>query len=403
MSTDSSQKVEAAKAEAVTMPWEKGVLEELIRLLGDPSPAVRGGALSHVASFSGTIEGRAALAQTDVVRVLVRLIGDVNQAYVKDSMAALINLAEVSVLATQMVERNVVSRALDIVLDSSDSQMMPLYLMLLSNVTRFPAGARKLLNLDDDASLKGYYVAKLLPKFLQEYKPSTANPASSSDNSDVGTDRNAWLGGLLVNASTLEEGRLIFANQEKGLLKQLMPQLSHKNPLRRRAALGIMRNCLFDPKEHEWVLNASDLDFLTSLLILIRTAEPFENPDDTIGMDERLKTPSPSQKLEEDIECKKLIVDILTLLTATRFGRDLLKTKKAYPIVREFDRLENNEVISSKLYELVHVLLLDDPEDEEANEQAKIDAEQAQQASSSAPPKPAPKDIDEYGEEIEEL
>ena len=41
MSTDSSQKVEAAKAEAVTMPWEKGVLEELIRLLGDPSPAVR--------------------------------------------------------------------------------------------------------------------------------------------------------------------------------------------------------------------------------------------------------------------------------------------------------------------------------------------------------------------------
>jgi hypothetical protein len=383
---------------------------------------VRGGALAQVAALSASIEGRAALTKTDVVRVLVRLIGDVNQTYVKDSMSALINLAEVSLFATQMVERNVVSRVLDLLLDASDSKLMPLYIMLLSNVTRVEAGARKLLNLDDDVSLKGYYVSKLLPLFLSEPTPSSKTQLPmQSELAAAGTDRNAWLGGILVNATTLTEGREIFTDKENRFLKLFIPQFSSKNPLRRRASLGVVRNCLFDHKDHEWVLKDEEMDLLTEILSLIRGPSPFENPSDTEGMNERLKNVAETKKVEEDVECKKLIIDILTLFTASRFGRDYLKDHKAYPIVREFDRSENNETISAKLYDLVHVLLLDDPEDEQAQADAQADIENARlaqegqqqdasasgQASSSSSPQAIPippsKDIDEYGEEIEEL
>lgn len=375
---------------------------------------VRAGALSHVASLSASIEGRAALTKTDVVRVLVRLIGDLNQTYVKDAMTALINLAEVAVFAVQMVDRNVVSRVLDLLLESRDSKMTPLYTMLLSNVTRIPQGARKLLNLDDDASMKGYYVAKLLPLFLTvpEVKDSTA---SGSDSAALGADKNAWLGSILVNSTTIQEGREIFTDRANRLLKLLVPQMSSKNPLRRRCSLGVIRNCLFDHKDHEWLLSDPDMDLLNELLWLIRGPAPFEDAADTEGMVERLKNVPPTKRAEEDIECKKLIVDCLTLFSATRFGREFMKTHRAYTIVRELDREEKNETISSKLYDLVHVLLLDDPEDEEAKAKAAADMleeEQRQAAEAAgttvaevakqAAPKVQP-DLDEYGEEIEEL
>ena len=376
---------------------------------------VRGGALAQVASLSASIEGRAALTKTDVVRVLVRLIGDVNQSYVKDAMTALINLAEVSTLASQMVDRNVVSRVLDLLLESADSKLTPLYTMLLSNVTRIPQGARKLLNLDDDASMKGYYLAKLLPLFLTEPE-SKSSTTTGNDFAAIASDKSAWLGSILVNSTTIQEGREIFTDRSNRLLKLLIPPMSSKNPLRRRAALGVVRNCLFDHKDHEWLLSDPEMDLLTEVLWLIRTPRPFEDPSDTDGMVERLKNVPESKRVEDDIECKKLIADILTLLTATRFGRDYLKSHKAYPIVREMDRDEKNETVSAKLYDLVHVLLLDDPEDEEAK--AKAVAEQLEEeqkaaaAASAAPstveeaPKVAPKkvvDLDEYGEEIEEL
>lgn len=389
-----------------------------------------------MASLSASIEGRAALTKTDVVRVLVRLIGDVNQVYVKDAMTALINLAEVSILATQMVERNVVSRVLDLLLESTDTKLMPLYTMLLSNVTRIPAGARKLLNLDDDASLKGYYLAKLLPLFLTEPDAAKSGSTAENDLSAIGMDKNAWLGSILVNATTLQEGRQIFTDKENRLLKLLISQLSSKNPLRRRASLGVVRNCMFEHQDHEWVLE-DEMDLLTEVLLLVRGPEPFEDAKDTEGMSERLKNVPATKKREEDIECKKLIADILTLFTATRFGREHMKRHKAYPIIREFDREEKNETVSAKIYDLVHVLLLDDPEDEEAKAQTAKEFKEAAAASAAqakdgaslneqtaesssttsassslvpvssatlpvvkAPSKP---DIDEYGEEIEEL
>lgn len=375
-----------------------------------------------MASLSASIEGRAALTKTEVVRVLVRLIGDVNQSYVKDAMTALINLAEVSSLALQMVDRNVVSRVLDLLIEAGDSKMTPLYTMLLSNVTRFPQGARKLLNLDDDASLKGYYLSKLLPLFLSTTPESSGEVKTSAsgatDYSSVASDKSAWLGSILVNSTTINEGREIFTDRENRLLKLLVPQMNSKNPLRRRASLGVIRNCLFDHKDHEWLLTESEMDLLTEVLLLIRKGEPFTDDSDTEGMAERLKNVPESKRVEDDIECKKLIADILTLFTATRFGREYLKQHKAYPIVREFDRTEENETVSAKLYDLVHVLLLDDPEDEEANAKAQTDQQASQSASEAngdqpisaatnsapEPAKPAPKpDLDEYGEEIEEL
>jgi hypothetical protein len=99
-------------------------------------------------------------------------------------------------------------------------------------------------------------------------------------------------------------------------------------------------------------------------LMPIRGNEVFSEEKDSVGMPRRLLNVSQQKIRDPDAETRRMVVDCLILLTSTKQGRQYLKDNKAFPIVREYDKHEEEEELSMTIYKLVHVLLLDDPEDE---------------------------------------
>lgn len=68
------------------------------------------------------------------------------------------------------------------------------------------------------------------------------------------------------------------------------------------------------------------------------------------------------KKREEDADIRKMLLETLLLLTATKAGRQTLKDKSVYPIMREFHNWEKDVHVTAACEKLVQVLIGDEPE-----------------------------------------
>ncbi|RVE73364.1 hypothetical protein OJAV_G00049640 [Oryzias javanicus] len=68
------------------------------------------------------------------------------------------------------------------------------------------------------------------------------------------------------------------------------------------------------------------------------------------------------KKREEDPDIRKMLLEALLLLTATKAGRKALKDKKVYPIMREFHRWEPDVHVAAACEKLIQVLIGEEPE-----------------------------------------
>jgi len=66
---------------------------------------------------------------------------------------------------------------------------------------------------------------------------------------------------------------------------------------------------------------------------------------------------SPGTNREPNTEIRAMLVDSILLLTSTKIGREKLREKKVYPILREYDKIEENEEIKNNLFSIVNVLV----------------------------------------------
>lgn len=267
---------------------------------------------------------------------------------------------------------------MDTIFDEKENAMLPLYIALLANITRYEKGSARLLT-TDVSSMRGYYVHKMMTLLSQQEEDEK--------------DRFGWILTIFNNITQIKDGRdILLENQE--FLKNIAKNIDHSNVIRRRGALGTISNLLFNSDYHEKLLSDPDLNILLHILTPIRGGKANLDEDDKNGMFEALKDVDENKQFEPDAECRDHIINCLSLFAATRFGRDYMKQHKTYPIVRELDKVEENEKISEKIFDLVHILLLDDPEDNPEPEPVE------------EPPKSEVKkqpDLDEMGEEIEEL
>jgi len=178
-------------------------------------------------------------------------------------------------------------------------------------------------------------------------------------------DEYQWISSILINITQLKEGRELLLEKSRHLLQNVIKYTSHPNLVRRRGVLGAIRNCLFDKNSHPYLIN--DLDVITNLLDRIRGPEEFKE-DELEGMPESLKHVSENKERDPDFECLALAVDCLLLMTSTLKGRDILRVKRAYEIIREYDNVEKSEVIKERIYSIITLLKgLDEPNEKEVN------------------------------------
>jgi len=303
-------------------------------------------ALENIATHSMNPQSHKVLKNTKLIRYLSKLIGETDLKLLQALLPILINLSEDPFFLKQMISQNVVSRVVDAILDSKN--VPKLYVVLLCNITREERGARKLLQIGD--TLMGYYVTKLVQIFCE-------NDPNKDKN-----DEYQWIGSILINITQIKEGRELMLDKSRHLLENVVKFVSHPNLIRRRGILGTIRNILFDKNSHTYLMN--ELDILPILLNPIRGPEEFST-EELEGMPDSIKYVPHDKSRDEDFECRALAVDCLLLLTSTLKGREVLREKKVYEIIREYDKVEKDELITERIYSIVTLLKgLDEPNEE---------------------------------------
>ncbi|XP_029008004.1 protein HGH1 homolog isoform X2 [Betta splendens] len=307
-------------------------------------PDVKGQATEYLLGLSGHRDGcRFLRSKPDLLAALFALTSDPSIAVVKDSYHIFINLSADETLH-QVLLTDV--KILPVLLKSL---MDPEYLFsdqictILSNMTRHEKTCKSVFKeLQEDIGL-----AKLVEIFCTE-----------------GYNKKAklhYLGPLLSNLTQLPEARNYILDKDRCVVQRLLPFTQYEaSAVRRGGVIGTLRNCCFDYVHHEWLLSDA-VDILPFLLLPLAGPEELSEEENE-GLPVDLQYLPEDKKREEDPDIRKMLLETLLLLTATKAGRQVLKEKNVYPVIRELHRWEKDVHVAAACEKLVQVLIGDEPE-----------------------------------------
>ncbi|KAL8181433.1 UNVERIFIED_CONTAM: Protein hgh1 [Gekko kuhli] len=298
-------------------------LEELLPFLGaERRPELRREAARGLLGLTGGAEGRRLLGgRADVAAALLASAGDPCAEVAGDALRALVNLAAEPAARPALAPAlpALLRRALD---SPGGDPLADLACAALANLARDPASCRLLwraLRRRDDGGL-----APLVDKALCPPRGSGAPAPRHS------------LGPLLANLSQLPEARHALLDPAR---QRLLPCTQDTgSSLLRGGVVGTLRNCCFDYGRHEWLLS-DQVDLLPFLLLPL--AGPEEFPEDEMEkLPVDLQYLPPEKQREPDPDIRKMLLEALLLLTATKPGRLLVRERGTYFILRELHKWE---------------------------------------------------------------
>lgn len=193
--------------------------------------------------------------------------------------------------------------------------------------------------------------AQLLPEVFPIY---LAGPKHNSH-----TDY-TFLASVLADLTNLRAGRLYFV-EELSRLESILQDLHSHSVIRRGGVASIIKNCLFETDYHGAILRKElDDDFIITTL----TGRLLDSRS-KLSEAEREKLPVELQLLdnmqaEPDTVIRSIIIECLIILVTTREGRDTIRAKEIYPILREWHRLEPINDLKLLVEKVVELLIRDE-------------------------------------------
>ncbi|TYZ62402.1 hypothetical protein PybrP1_010212 [[Pythium] brassicae (nom. inval.)] len=343
-------------------------VEELVGFLSHPRPELRKSASSLLINMTASDQGMHQLLQLqklDVVQALCRVVSDM-RPIAEDAIKALINLTAANPAAAERALTFDLLNRVMTQIEDDDWRLKDYSMMLLANVTTTPEGARALMGYDgrtDDAllALREKKMRTLTSLFLE------SEPEPEGVDADTGDakwdDEYQYVANILANISQLEQGRDFLLKNRGGttLVAELVPQLRSPNVVRRRGIAAAVRNLCFDTDNHFFLYD--QLDVPSKMSYLLAGPEPFD-ADDRAGMHPSLYRLGDKKKREQDKQVRLAAVDCLLLLCTTRNGRNDLRRKKVYPVVRNAHLVEPDEEVGDQIYKLVDFLIRDEEGEE---------------------------------------
>jgi hypothetical protein len=356
-----AQQAEASAAQVKSM-------EDLVGFLSHPRPELRKSASSLLINMTASDAGIYQLLQLrkfDVVQALCRVVSDM-RPIAEDAIKALINLTASNPAACERTLRFDLLNRVMAQVEDDDWRLTDYSMMLLANVTTTPEGAKALLGYDGKSSdvmlaLREKKIRTLTSKFLD------GEPEPEGVDADTGDakwdDDYQFVANILANISQLEQGRdfLLKRRGDTTLAAALLPQLRSPNVVRRRGIASMVRNLCFDTDNHFYLYD--QLDIPSKMMYLLAGPESLD-ADDKLGMHPSVYRLGDKKKREHDRHVRQYAVDSLLLLCTTRSGRNDLRRKKVYPIVRNAHLVEPDEEIGDQIYKLVDFLIRDEEGEE---------------------------------------
>jgi hypothetical protein len=342
--------------------------EELVSFLAHPRPELRKSASSLLIGITATDQGihqLLQLKQIDIIKALCRVVSDL-RPIAEDAIKALINLTAANPVACERALKSDLLNRVFNQLEDDDWRLKDYSMMLLANVTTTPEGTKSLLGYDEkNANAHVVYREKKIRTLTSLFLENVPEPEGVDKQSGEAKwdDDYQYVANILANISQLEEGRqfLLKHRHHNTLVAELLPQLRSPNVIRRRGIAALVRNLCFDTDHHFFLYD--QLDVVSQMMYVLAGPEPL-GEDEKKGMHPSVYRLGEKKKREIDQQVRLAAVECLLLLCTTRNGRNDLRKKKVYPIVRNAHLVEQVEEIGDQIYKLVDFLIRDEEGEE---------------------------------------
>lgn len=324
---------------------EKETKDLLNFLKLDTRPDLKGQATEYILGLTGNKDGCRYLGSKPAfLKALLTLTRDPSVAVVKDCYHTLINLsADTTAHEALIKEANALPPLLHNLLD-------PGYLFadqictILTNLSRNKETCRDVFRAIQD---EGVGLARIVEVFCTEGYNEKASLH--------------YLGPLLSNLTQLPEARHFILDKDRCVLQRLLPFTQYESSaVKRGGVVGTLRNCCFDYSCHEWLLSDA-VDILPFLLLPLAGPEELSEEENE-GLPVDLQYLPEDKRREKDPDIRNMLIETMLLLTSTKAGRQILKKKNVYPIMREFHKWEKEPEVIVSCEKLVQVLIGDEPE-----------------------------------------
>lgn len=211
--------------------------------------------------------------------------------------------------------------------------------MLLCNLAKEEDFARIL---DMQVPLREFSLSKnIIDQLMDLFVKGTDHGINEYANFD-------FLANVFADMTRFERGRKYFTTlQEYDHVipaSKLVVFTEHKSLLRRTGVAAIIKNISFDIPFQKVLMDEEGINVLPYLLLPLAGPEELSE-EDMDGMFDELQLLPDDKKREPDHFIMKTLVETLVLLTATREGREHMRRRKVYPIIRELHLNVDDEEI----------------------------------------------------------
>ncbi|KAI8330413.1 hypothetical protein BC941DRAFT_440434 [Chlamydoabsidia padenii] len=335
---------------------DKQILE-LLDFLHEPSLEVRAIALHHLVAYTPkTSEYQPLLiGKRDTLCKDLKKLCREDPITAHDALKALINLSGDPLVQKELDDEEFI-KYLCLLITIPKSVLADLACMLLSNMTKNEAICVKLLDTKTNA-LPGLSDSTRLMDHLVEAFHSGHKKAYNPE-----AEYN-FLASVFSNLSGLRHGRVYFLTPEKedGLvpLTKLQIFTEDENVIRRGGVITVIKNCCFETREHERLLDSDKLNTLPFILLPLCGNEEYDM-DEFEQFPDEIQLLGDDKKRESDPILRTILVESLFLLTHTRYGREYLRQKQVYRVIQRLHIQEPDDDIKDKCVDLVQMLVRDE-------------------------------------------
>ncbi|XP_032592671.1 protein HGH1 homolog isoform X2 [Drosophila grimshawi] len=285
--------------------------------------------MQHVLGcLTGSVEGKEAiLSLDDMLMAIFGLTLDDNATVSKDAVLSLINLTaeetgaiKVYELAKQVQPRFAIAEVASKQICDEQAELADAWSMVLSNLSRVEALVHSILDT----------LESTLPQLAKAFAKLEYNKKKCKLH---------YLAPIFCNLTQVPRGRELCCQPKYQLLEKLLPFASfEESVVRRGGTIGIIKNICFDAVYHDVILNEQD-DILVAILQPLCGPEEFTD-EEMEKLPIELQYLPESKTRETDPDLRRMLLECLLQLCATRRCREVLRAKGVYEILREYHKWE---------------------------------------------------------------
>ncbi|KAH0956669.1 hypothetical protein HN011_006979 [Eciton burchellii] len=322
----------------------------------DPSiqPDIKTKALDYVLGITGTHDGRQSLLNhLTILKQLLFLMQDSSASISRDAGLALINITgdepgarlmltiaedNTTIKDDTIFDLNIVRICMNNIMDTT-SILTDICCMILSNMTRPVSLLDRMITFIEQS---GFTWVAIVSAFTTRGYNTTGATLH-------------YLGSVLNNLSQSSYIRRCLMNRDHNIIQSLLPWIESKHLIRKGGIIGTLKNCTFELEDHEWLLSPQ-VDLLPSLLLPLAGPEKFDD-EDNAKLPIKLQHLPKMKMRESDSQIRLMLLESLNQLCATKIGREILREKNTYVILRELHKCEVNRTCLLTCQNIVDILI----------------------------------------------